>query len=194
VAQILTPMAVSAQPTVLDGPAQALVAFWAVKTVLLLELAIRQMFPGQRAVDGYQATDLEFAWLRERQEPPPRSMVWLGCWDCQQQTPVNYEPSAAGMPTTDGSSLAGHLTTFTLGFVAFQVFTVDFLAAEQHGAPVWNPKPPAPLAESLVRIWPPQLVVADVSWPPPAFGRDDWRRLVTWDGALRPGEQTAAST
>jgi hypothetical protein len=27
---------------------------------------------------------------------------------------------------------------YTLGFVAFQVFSVDFLAAEQHGAVLWN--------------------------------------------------------
>lgn len=54
-------------------------------------------------------------------------------------TPVNYEPSSAVLPTADRAALAGHLTTFSLGFVAFQVFTVDFLAAEQHGAPVWNP-------------------------------------------------------
>jgi hypothetical protein len=103
-----------------------------------------------------------------------------------------YEPSGAELPTADGSPLAGHLATFTLGYVAFQVFTIDFLAAEQHGAPVWNKRPPEPLAESLVRVWPPQLVVGDVSWPPPAFRGDDWHRLVTWDGVLRPGELAAA--
>ena len=192
VSRIVKPMAVSARPTVLDGQTQALMAFWAAKTVLLLELALRQMFPGRRAVEGYLATELEFTWLREREEPPPRSMVWLGCWDCERAVPVNYEPSAADLPTVDGVPLAGHLATFTLGFVAFQVFTVDYLAAEQHGAPVWNPKPPEPLAGSLPRIWPRQLVVPDVSWPPPAFRRNDWRRLVTWDGVLRSGEDASA--
>jgi hypothetical protein len=34
------------------------------------------------------------------------------------------------LPTTDGSPLAGHLTTLSLGFVVFQVHSVDFLAAE----------------------------------------------------------------
>jgi hypothetical protein len=192
VSQVLKPMAVSAQPAVLDGPAQALLAFWAVKTVFLVELAIRQMHPGMRSVEGYLASDVEFAWLREREEPPPRSMVWLGCWDCERQVPVAYEPSGAELPTTDGSPLAAHLTTFSVGFVVFQVYSVDFLAAEQHGAPVWNPRPPAPLDGSLARIWPPQLVVQEVSWPPPAFRRDEWHRLVTWDGVLRPGEQVGA--
>ena len=82
--------------------------------------------------------------------------------------------------------LAAHFTTFTLGFVAFQIFTVDFVAAEQHGAPVWNQAPPASLIEALARIWPPQLNVADVSWPPRPFADDEWRRLVTWDEHLRP--------
>jgi hypothetical protein len=192
-ARILKPMVVSAQPTVLDPAAQALVAFWAVKTCLLLELAIRQQCPGQRTIEGYQATPQELAWLREKEEPPPRSMAWLGCWDCQNATPVNYEPSGANLPTADGSPVAGHLTTFTLGYAAFQVFSVDFLAAEQHAAPVWNPRPPAPLREGLPRIWPPLLGTCDLRWPPSAFARDDWRRIVTWDGVLRPGEQPRPS-
>jgi hypothetical protein len=188
VAPLLKPMAAEAKPTVLDAAAQALVALWAVKTVLLLELAARQRYRGSRSVEGYTATTQELAWLREQDEPPPRSMVWLTCWDCQRSTPVNYEPSAADLPAADGSQVAGHLTTFTLGFAAFQVFTVDFIEAERRGAPVWNTRPPAQLTEALKRIWPPQLTVPDLSWPPAAFGKDDWQRLVTWDGVLRPGE------
>lgn len=189
-ARILKPMAVDAQPAILGADAQALVAFWAVKTGLLLELALRQMYPGQRAVGGYEATAQELACLRKENEPPPRSMVWLGCWDCQKEVAVRYEPSSAPLPTADGSELAGHLTTFTLGFVAFQIFTVDFIAAEQHGAPEWNPMgPPATIREALPRLWPRQLTVADVTWPPPAFAHDDWRRMVTWDEKLRPNSQ-----
>jgi hypothetical protein len=184
---ILLPMALRTEPSVvLDAEAQALLAFWAVKTVLLLELAIRQRFPGLRAVEGYVASGPEVAWLRERAEPPPRAMVWLGCWDCEREVPVNYEPSGAVLPTADGAEMAGHLATFTLGFVAFQVYTADFVAAELHRAPVWNRRPPPPLTDALPRIWPPQLVVHDVDWPPAAYPRGDWHRLVTWDGVLRP--------
>lgn len=189
VSRFLKPMAVSAKPTVLDGAAQKLLALWAVKTAFLLELAFRQQYPGQRAIGGYQATSQELTWLRYQDEPPPRSMVWLGAWDCQQNVPVNYEPSGAELPTTDGTPLAGHLTTFTLGYTAFQVFTVDYIAADLHGAPVWNPGPPAPLKDALPRIWPPQLVTPDINWPPPAFTRDDWHRLITWGSVLRPGER-----
>jgi hypothetical protein len=188
-ARILKPMAVSAKPTHVDAASQALLALWAVKTALLLELAFRQQYPEQRLVGGYLATPQELAWLRARNEPPPRSMAWLGCWDCQQSVPVNYEPSSAVLPTADGTLLAGHLTTFTLGYVAFQVFTIDFLAADQHGAPVWNSGPPEALRKALPRIWPQQPSDPDVNWPPPAFGKDAWHQLVAWNGVLRPGEQ-----
>lgn len=189
VQSILEPMVLLSQPRVTLGPAaQKLLALWAVKTCLLFELAIRQNPHDRRTVKGYRATPQELAWLWAHNEPPPRSLVWVGAWDCQREVPVNYEPSSAPLPTADGTSLAGHLTTFTLGFVAFQVFTVDFLAAEQHGAVVWNTHVPDSLAQALYRIWPQQPATRDISWPPPAFRRDDWRRLITWDGKLRPDE------
>jgi hypothetical protein len=186
---ILEPMALLSQPLpTLGAEAQKLIALWAVKTCLPFELAIRQNPHDRRTVKGYQATPQELAWLRTHNEPPPSSMVWLGAWDCQRAVPVNYEPSTAPLPTADRTLLAGHLTTFTLGFAAFQVFTVDFLSAEKHGAILWNTHVPDTLAQALPRIWPEQLVTCDITWPPQAFRRDEWRRLVTWDGKLRPDE------
>jgi hypothetical protein len=191
---ILTPMALLTQPQVtLDPAAQELLALWAVKTSLLLELAIRQNPRDVRTVKGYQATAQELAWMWARNEPPPRSMVWLGAWDCQREVPVNYEPSSAGLPTADGIPVTGHLTTFTLGFVVFQVFTVDFVAAELHGAVVWNTHVPDSLAHALTRIWPQQLTPSEITWPPEAFSRNEWRRLITWDGRLRPDEPPRSS-
>jgi hypothetical protein len=191
---ILTPMALLTQPQVTVTPvAQKLLALWAVKTSLLLELAIRQNPSDPRAVKGYEATTQEFAWMWAHNEPPPRSMVWLGAWDCQREVPVNYEPSSAPLPTADGAPVVGHLTTLTLGFVILQVFTVDFLAAEQHGAVVWNTRVPDSLAQALIRIWPQQLAPSDVIWPPEAFRHGQWRRLVTWDGKLRPSEPANSS-
>ncbi len=159
-------MALTGQPTVLDAQTQALLAFSAVKTALLLELAVRQMYEGQRPVEGYQATEQELAWMWAKNEPPHRSMVWLGCWDCRTTTRVNYEPSSAPLPTRDGAPVAGHLTTITLGYAAFQIFTVDFLAAEQHHADVWNTHVPDSLANALIRIWPQQPMTRDIAWPP----------------------------
>ena len=186
-ARLFRPMAVGRQPALLDAAAQRLAAFWGVKTALLLELAIRQMHPGQRPVEGYAASSVELAYMRTYTKPPPLSMVWLGCYDCEQTKPVCYEPSSAVLPTADGSPVVGHFATFTLGYVVFQVFTVDFLAAELHGAKVWNTHVPKSLAQHLVRIWPEQLVRPDVSWPLEQFASDEWCRLVTWDGVLRPG-------
>lgn len=186
---ILEPIALLSAPSaVLDPAAQRLLALWAVKTALLLELAVRQKYRGRRNIEGYLASPSELAWLWKYNKPPPRSMVWFGAWDCERTVPVNYEPSAALVPTADGTPLTGHLTTFTLGYVVFQVFTIDFVAAEQHGAVVWNDRVPDTLSRALIRIWPQQPGTADLAWPPEAFHRDEWRRLVTWDGVLRPGE------
>jgi hypothetical protein len=96
-----------------------------------------------------------------------------------------YEPSSAPLPTADGSPVAGHFATFALGYVGVQVFTVDFVAADQHRAANWNTKVPSQLTGALIRIWPPLQQVSTVFWPPEAFTKEDWNRLVTWDGALR---------
>jgi hypothetical protein len=181
---VLSPMIFSASATVLTPADQALLATWAVKTVLLFELAIRQQYPATRPIDGYEASAAEFAWLWANRSPPPRALVWLGCWDCKTTTPVMFEPSGAPLPTADGHPVVGHLTTFALGYVAFQVFSVDFVAADEHAADHWNASVPVTLKKALFRTWPPGP--QDVSWPPPAFANDDWRRLVTWDGLLRP--------
>jgi hypothetical protein len=176
-------MAGRAKPTVISPALQSTIATWAVKTVFLFELAIRQKYPGDRAVPGYLATPQELAWLRQHREPPPRALVWLGCWDCQRETPFMYSPSTARLPTRDGTPLHGHFTSFALGYVAFQVFTVDFIKAEQHQASSWNTDPPASIRPGLPRIWPESQT--HLEWPPPAFPNDQWATLVSWDGALR---------
>ena len=187
VAPILKPMAVERKPTVLDAGTQGLLALWAIKTVLLFELAMRQMYPGEPRIEGYAPSELELALIWRDKVPPPRSKVWLACWDCEQKVPVRYEPSSALLPAADGTEVAGHLATFSLGYVAFQVFTVDPLAAEQHGALEWNTRVPVSLLPVMDRIWPQSLpVVPNVSWPRAQFLRDAWPRLVTWDGNLRP--------
>lgn len=51
----------SVTPTAIEPAAQQLLAFWAVTTCFLLELAFRQRYPGRRLVEGYQATTQELA-------------------------------------------------------------------------------------------------------------------------------------
>jgi hypothetical protein len=189
---LLAPMAVSARPTMLSLANLKLIATWAVKTVLLLELAFRQLYPAGRPAEGYRASQAEFAWLRARTEPPPRSRVWLGCWDCRQAMPVRYAPSSAPLPAPDDTRVEGQLATFTLGFVAFQVFTVGYGTAGQHDAGQWNDRVPPSLTHALPRIWPPLGTQQDLLWPLQAFAANDWDRLATWDGALRRGTGSAS--
>jgi len=198
---ILEPMAVRCQPIVLDLAAQRLLAVWAIKTLYLMELAIRQRYPGARTVEGYQPSRSEIGWLLAQLEqrpaklvePPPRSMVWLACFDCMKDraerrgSMVNYAPSQAPLPAPDGSQVIGQFATLAGGFAAFQVFTVDYVEADVRGADVWNPGPPASIADAVRPIWPHRLRAGDVEWPPPAFPNDSFDRLVNWDMALRRG-------
>lgn len=141
---IFAPMAVGCQPTRLDANALRLLATWAVKTAFLVELALRQQHSGARSVEGYLPSPREMAWLFAKLEPPPRSLAWLGCWDCQRESPFRYGPSGAPLVTADGVPVAGHFATFTLGFVAFQVFTVDF----------GRPTSTAQVSGTLIRLGP----------------------------------------
>jgi hypothetical protein len=185
---ILAHMAVECRPTSIDATSQSLLATWAVKTAFLVELALRQQHPGARPVEGYVASPPEMAWLFAKLEPPPRSLIWLACWDCQGESPFRYGPSAAPLVTADGMRVAGHFVTFTVGFVAFQFFTVDFLAADLHGAGQWNLQPPQLLSQALARIWPQDdLRPHDVAWPQRPFAKGDLDVLASWGGALRHG-------
>jgi hypothetical protein len=109
----------------------------------------------------------------------------LGCWECHQASEacrVNFEPSEAPLLTADDAPVSGYMTTFALGFLAFQVFTVDYLEAEQHGANIWNTRVPQHLDQALIRIWPPLGR---------ALAYRDWRQMVTWEGRLRPASDTS---
>jgi len=185
VASFLSNMASEARPTRLDPANQVHLATWAIKTSYLLELAFRQHYPIARPTPGYEISEPEAAWLWRKELPPPRSFVWLGTWDCLKSIPLNYEPSSTRM--MEDPLLTGNFTSFTLGYVAFQVFTVNFVLAEKLGAPFWNPQPPPQLRDRLQRLWP--ETHSSVPWPPIGFAHDNWKELVTWGGALRPGQQ-----
>jgi hypothetical protein len=184
VSPLLTPMMLTAKSTKIDQQEQKDLATWAIKTSYLLEFAVRQHYPESRPHLGYPASEPELAWLWAKQTPPPRSLVWLGCWDCRRTTPVMYEPSSTQLPGQDGHMVTGHLTTLALGFVVFQVFTVNFVFADEHDTPSWNPEVPVFLQHMLRRIWPAPL--SPIEWPQAAFASEDWNQLVTWGGALRP--------
>lgn len=187
---VLGPMAVQAKPTTLDLDAQRLLAVWAVKTVYLLELAGRQRYAGTRQVEGYQPSISEVGWLLAELErrpvklvtPPPRTMVWLACWDCMspdianQGSMIHYVPSSAALRSQSAGKVAGQFATLAIGYVVFQVFTVDYVEAEAQRAEVWNPDPPETIAYAVPLIWPHRLRAGDVTWPPDAFPHSDFNR------------------
>jgi len=174
---VLAPMAASGRWKALDGVSQELIAKWAVKTVMLLELANHQQ-PSSRLPAGDPTVNQPaLSWLRA-QKPPSHLRVWLGRWD-GPQTMAGMREAPAAAPASHGSSVEGHLTTITLGRIAFQVFTG--YATEQRDEPAGNISLPSSLEEALICIWPSPSDAND-SWPPQPSS--DWNRLVTWDGVL----------
>jgi hypothetical protein len=80
--------------------------------------------PGARPVEGYEPGIAETGWLLgqlERRpatqiEPPPRSMAWLACWNCEERSVLNYAPSSAPLRTPGGGEVTGQFATLALGF------------------------------------------------------------------------------
>jgi hypothetical protein len=178
VSTILRPMAIDALRTELDTPRQALLATWATKTAFLLELAVRQHYPGKRAVDGYIPSEPELAWLGSRLESPPRARVWLGAFDARNV--VNLRHEACLIHVRDW--LPAHVTTFTLGYVAFQVFTINYLEADVIELQHFNVMPKE-LEALLALIWPRQQMPA-LSWPQTAFGDGHWAAVTQWPSRI----------
>jgi hypothetical protein len=117
--------------------------------------------------------------LRARLQPRPHGGV------SKEGAPERRQVRLARRLVQDGEPLEGHFTTFTLGFVAFQIFTVDFATAERLQARAWNTAAPAALRDSVHRIWPQADSTQTISWPTRLLEFEQRDRLVTWNGALR---------
>ena len=72
--------------------------------------------------------------------------------------------------------MAGHLPSFTLGYVAFQVFTVDFSLPSSTAHPIHVVKS---LVGRLIRILATVGVMLDVTWPPGQSTSEEWPMSVT---------------
>ena len=119
--------------------------------------------------------------------PPSRHIHRFQAFLERRGSMVNYAPSEAPLHTPAGIEVGGQFATLAVGFAVFQVFTVDYVEADVRKAVIWNPGPPASIADAIRLIWPHRLRAGDVAWPPPAFPNDGFDRLVNWDLALRHG-------
>lgn len=179
-------MILNQQSVVLNSRLQSALATWALKTVLLMELALKQMYPSARKTSGYSASEVELAWLASHHSPPPRSRVWLGAYDAERQKAVGHiTNSLASKAEGSGLVVPCHLTTVHVGYVAFQVFTVDFVVAESVGLKEFQVAPPPELADHLLSLWP--QVRLSQQWPPKFYFTDEqWSEVSTWNGRFQP--------
>lgn len=180
VAPFLGPMLVHERSVDLDTEQQRDLARWAVMKVLLLELALRQQQPRRRPGHRYPPSEPELAWLYGRADPPPRCRVWLGAFDGQNTLTTTTQAKLFRVPMPDGGgSLQAHLTTWTIGQVLFQVFSIDFVAADGAGVEAFDGNPPAPFNLALKRIWP--IEQAIVHWPSNYYvTKEILDRVVMW--------------
>lgn len=175
--KLLKPMVLEAKPRELDPEQQALLATWATKTALLFEFAARQHWVGGRPQEGYEASEAEMAWLIEKLKPPPRSRVWIGAFDARNVINSRHEACLLHLP----NSLDAHVTTLTVGYVAFQVYTINYVIAEARSIPEFNVMPEN-IEALLTRIWPTQL--RTISWPGVAFTDSHWNSVTQWPEAV----------
>ena len=165
----LTP-AVLGEQIALATPQQRIVAFWATKTALLYELAVRKVrgpmpFPPRALVWLYSH--------RAERRPPPGTQIWLGRADPQH----DHDPERATISSSISSSLRGgpdtaddtgvhYLMTFRVGWLLVQVSGQDFSESGGgiRGRGLSFVQPPAEIEPFQVQIWPdpPPVVI----WPP----------------------------
>jgi hypothetical protein len=181
---VLTDMMLNRARRTLSRSDQSVVAAWAFKTVSLLEYAIEAWHGERRKQAGYRASAAELAWLFTYRQPPPRSRVWLGAFDAQNEVLLNQGTTNMQVskgPEGEAKSLVAHLTLVTLGYVALQVFSIDYLAAEAGGFEEFAVAPPANLSPVLTPIWP--TIYDQVQWPAAQYiGRDQFSLVRTWAG------------
>ena len=147
-------------PSLSRKPEERPYGWWAVKTVLLLELAFRQMYPASRPTEGYQATQPEFAWLRAKASRLPAPWSGWATGTARRRSLSGTRPparrcrprTAAGSkgtwpPSPSTSSRSRYSPSITSP-------PTSTMPPVEHLAP-------ASQAQALSRIWPPLLEAAE---------------------------------
>ena len=158
---ILGPMMTKGWVTPLSPPTQRLLAFWAVKTALVIEY----LHPRHRVVP-----DAHYSALYAAQSPPPGVMVWIARRNAYGDLMSSSLKEAIGGVhiAADNPSLQRRVLqlansgqakmyrfTFTIGHVVFQVFGHNFPMKMEIGGG-------EALADVVQRIWP---IDEDITWP-----------------------------
>jgi hypothetical protein len=182
----LTPMLLGSERLVIDERQRRLLTTWATKTILLTELALRQQHPRSRPADGYDPSDFELAWLSGKRQPIPRSRLWVGPFGAQGEIAMTHQTMQLELPTGPGRDpIKTHLTSFTLGYVVFQLHSIDAVAVDEVRGAQFPVDPPESLRSALLTFWPSSG--RSLHWPPPErFSRSNFNRLATWEGRFSP--------
>jgi hypothetical protein len=156
---ILAPI-IKGQSRRLGIAAQATVATWAVKTVMMAAYT----HPETRVIPPS-----DYGWLRRHGSPPPRFQVWIGAraqgvgdWPTLYRhlalglVPAEQAPFVIGLkPNAHRTTLAiGHLVLHVAGF-SVPRFALNLEVLKRSVIPIW-PHPGRPV------LWPPEFAVNDV--------------------------------
>lgn len=141
---------------ILDPSQRRVTATWAIKTALLLELALAE-YRGE----GF-APASHFEWIFENRTPPPGCGVWMFCVDIREVTPgrslyswtkaLHLNPPPLSGPTAP----QGYLATFTAGYIGFQVLGFDFGDREDLAGSTFRFRLPDGLKIVMRQLWPPE--------------------------------------
>ncbi len=151
----------------LDQHQREVTAAWAVKTALMIELAI-----GKMRGEGF-APESHFRWLhvhRTEPTPPPGCQVWMFGIHVGSGLMVKAQLAWAKGPVlkpTRADVPPAYFATFTAGYVGFQVFGPDL---DEVDPKIRAPQLPVPLvAQSVLNpVWPAPRK-PPLRWPPPQW-------------------------
>ena len=176
----LTSMILNNNSVELNIADQQQLAIWALKTAFVLELAWQQLYPSARPKQGYTASDAELAWITNHSMPPPRSRVWIGGIDAKHRLTLGHSTNSLQVHFMKLEVIVPcHLTTFHIGYLAFQVFSVDFVIADSVGMSEFDISPPEELRNFFTTLWP--RLHSNVSWPQKYFFDDSqWNEVSNW--------------
>jgi hypothetical protein len=145
--------------TALDQQAQTVAATWAVKTALLLELALR--YSDKKKA---YAPPSHFHYLFRNRTAPPNgdARVWVGFYDAQQ-THIGWHRAFALAPSGKDPAQA-YIATVAVGYLVFQTFGRDILPSDLGSGDLPDPEIPAVLVPYFRQVWP--IIAPSVQWPP----------------------------